>query len=110
MKRQRPCLAAVPPRGEWRAWDSRFRDTALTAIAAALDSNHRDDPEPSPEWMNVNTAARYLDVSTERVRKLVARREIPFTQEAPGCRVFFSRSDLDAWMRSSAHPWRGGGA
>jgi excisionase family DNA binding protein len=50
--------------------------------------------------MNTSTAARYLDVSPERVRKLQARREIPFAQEAPGCRVSFSRRELDAWMRT----------
>jgi excisionase family DNA binding protein len=56
-----------------------------------------------PEWMSIETAARYLDCPSERVRKLIARRAIPFSQEAPGCRIFLSRSDLDTWMR-------GGGA
>jgi excisionase family DNA binding protein len=56
-----------------------------------------------PEWMSVETAARYLDASPERLRKLVARREIPFHQEAPGCRVFFARRDLDDWMTSCRH-------
>jgi excisionase family DNA binding protein len=77
-------------------------DDALAAIAAALE--RPIDDSARQEWMNVESAARYLDVSPERVRKLVARREIPFTQEAPGCRVFFSRSDLAAWMCSSAQP------
>jgi excisionase family DNA binding protein len=83
-------------------------DAALTAIGEAID--RPIDKCVWPGWMNVATVARYLDVSPERVRKLVARREIPFTQEAPGCRVFFSRCDLDAWMRSSAQPRRGGAA
>ena len=30
--------------------------------------------EAAPEWLSVETAAGYLDVSAERVRKLVARR------------------------------------
>jgi excisionase family DNA binding protein len=51
-----------------------------------------------PEWMSVETAARYLDASEERVRKLKDRREIPHYQEGPGCRVFFRRSELDDWM------------
>jgi excisionase family DNA binding protein len=58
----------------------------------------RVDRENWPEWMSVETAARYLDVSPERVRKLQSRREIPFHQEGPGCRVFFRRSDLDGAM------------
>jgi excisionase family DNA binding protein len=83
-------------------------DDALGVIAAAIDGP-TDDPV-WPVWMNLKTAACYLDMSPERLRKLVARREIPFTQEAPGCRVFFSRSDLDAWMRASAQARREGHA
>jgi excisionase family DNA binding protein len=51
-----------------------------------------------PEWMGIETAARYLDVSVERLRKLQARRQLPFHQEGRGCRVFFCRSELDAAM------------
>jgi excisionase family DNA binding protein len=53
-----------------------------------------------PEWMAVETAARYLDISPERLRKLQARREVPFYQEGPRCRVLFRRRDLDDWMAS----------
>lgn len=52
-----------------------------------------------PEWMSITTAARYLDCTPERIRKLVARRAIPFSQDGPGCRIFFSKTDLDQWMR-----------
>jgi excisionase family DNA binding protein len=79
-----------------------FDQAALDAVAAALPAV---PVEPWPEWMNVETAAAYLDSSVERLRKLVARRQIPFVQEGPGCRVFFRRSDLDAWMEKQ----RGGG-
>lgn len=51
-----------------------------------------------PEWMSVETAARYLDVSEERVRKLKDRRAIPYYQEGRGCRLFLRRSELDAWL------------
>jgi hypothetical protein len=39
-------------------------------------------------------------VTVERVRKLKDRRDVPFTQQAANCRVFFNRSELDAWMAS----------
>lgn len=52
-----------------------------------------------PEWMAVETAASYLDSSPERVRKLIARRQIPFVQQGAGCRIFLGRRDLDEWMR-----------
>jgi excisionase family DNA binding protein len=79
-------------------------DDALDEISAALE--HNDADPVWPEWMSVETAARYLDVSPERLRKLQARREIPYSQEASGCRVFFRRADLDAWMTSQRTPAR----
>jgi excisionase family DNA binding protein len=76
-------------------------DETLAAIAAAI----RDDATPAtwPVWMNVGTAATYLDVSSERIRKLISARTIPYSQEAPGCRVFLNRHDLDIWMRAQRH-------
>lgn len=75
----------------------------LDALALKEQADHW------PKWMSVDTAARYLDVSPERVRKLVARRELPFHQEGRGCRVLFSRSDLDDWMADFRQPGRGQG-
>ncbi len=69
---------------------------ALDAVAAAMPA----PIEPWPQWMTVETAARYLDVSPGRLRKLVARRQVPFAQEGKGCRLNFSRDDLDQWMRA----------
>ncbi len=58
-------------------------------------------PETWPEWMDVKTAARYLDAGPERVRKLIARRAITYYQDGPGCRVSLRRSALDEWMSYS---------
>ena len=60
-----------------------------------------------PAFMSIETAASYLDVSVERVRKLKERREIPYIQEAPGHRVLFARRYLDAWMASLRQGQRG---
>jgi excisionase family DNA binding protein len=60
----------------------------------------RDNGDAWPEWMSIPTAARYLDVSPERVRKLIARHALPAHREAPGCRVFLRRRDLDATMEA----------
>jgi excisionase family DNA binding protein len=72
---------------------------ALAARVAALEATTPADTG-WPEWMNLETAAAYLDSSPERIRKLVARREIPYHQEAPGCRLSFKRHDLDQHMRT----------
>jgi excisionase family DNA binding protein len=73
---------------------------ALDDIAAALSPTTADS---WPAWMSVDTAARYLDVSPERLRKLQARRAIPYHQEGTGCRVLFCRRDLDNWMGTFRH-------
>ncbi len=69
-----------------------------SAVADLLNARETVTAEPWPEWMNVETAARYLDCTEERIRKLVERRQIPYYQEGPRCRVFFNRSELDQWM------------
>jgi excisionase family DNA binding protein len=80
----------------------------IQRLAEALDD--RDGTARGwPAFMSIETAASYLDVSVERIRKLKERQEIPFIQEAPGHRVLFARGDLDAWMASMRHgPWDGG--
>jgi len=77
--------------------------SALAALLADLlhGHDHAAEGEAQPEWMNIDSAASYLDCTKERIRKLVTRLEIPFHQEAPGCRIFFRRSELDSWMASS---------
>ncbi len=54
-------------------------------------------PETSP-WLDVAGAAEYLSCSPERIRKLVARREVPFHQERPGGRIFLHKRELDEWL------------
>ena len=66
-----------------------------TRVLAELADRHE---QAWPEWMSIETAARYLDVPVERIRKLVARRAIPFSQESLGCRLSFNRRELNAWM------------
>lgn len=73
--------------------------SAVAAVAAAVDLPRSDS---WPQWMGVETAARYLDVSPQRLRKLVAAGSVPYVQEGPGCRVFFGRAELDRWMRAWA--------
>lgn len=85
-----PRLALVIP-------DDVIEEIALRA-AEIVAERLQVERQAWPEWMSVTTAARYLDVSPERLRKLQARRLLPFHQEAAGCRVFFRRSELDEAM------------
>lgn len=89
---------------------ARTLDVIVDAAAARTLERiaAEQEAEPWPEWLSVETAARYLDVSPERLRKLQARREVPFYQEAPGCRVLFRRRELDEWMAAFRQPTRHG--
>jgi excisionase family DNA binding protein len=53
---------------------------------------------PTPDrWLSTREAAEHLGMSVNALHKLTAERSIPFTQDAPGARCYFKRSDLDAW-------------
>ena len=54
-------------------------------------------PTGSP-WMNLNTAAGYLDWSPKRLYNLVASNEIPHRKQ--GGRLLFHRGELDEWLNS----------
>jgi excisionase family DNA binding protein len=83
----------------------------MSAIARALlDELEPDDLEwlaqrlapflPTPTadgWLDTKATAEHLGISVHALHRLVADRRIPFTQERPGAKCYFRRSDLDAW-------------
>ncbi|MBA2460729.1 MAG: helix-turn-helix domain-containing protein, partial [Actinobacteria bacterium] len=86
---------------------------ALEAIADVVEARVLErlgDLSAQPEWLSVESAAVYLDVSPERVRKLVARRALPYYQDGIGCRVFLRRRELDEWMSRTRIAAMGDGA
>ena len=48
--------------------------------------------------MSIEPASRYLDVSVDRLWHLKRASAIPYVQDGPNARVFFGRTDLNAWM------------
>jgi excisionase family DNA binding protein len=61
--------------------------------------NSQDD-----EWIDSRHAAEYLGVHRDTLRKLAAERAIPTEQDGPNWKLYFRRSDLDAWRRSGGRP------
>jgi hypothetical protein len=56
--------------------------------------------EPQPEhdaWLDVASAAQYIGVHPDTLRKRAKAGLVPFEQEAPGHRIYFLRSELAAW-------------
>ena len=58
------------------------------------------------EWLDSRHAAEYLGVHRDTLRKLAAERSIPSEQDGPGCKLYFRRSDLDAWRHGGGRPRR----
>jgi hypothetical protein len=56
------------------------------------DALRSDDP-----WFDVKRGAEYIGASANVLRKAADRRELSFEQEAPGCKMYFRRSALDAY-------------
>lgn len=63
------------------------------ATAASIQS--QDD------WLDTRAAADYLSVHRDTLRKLAAERAVPTHQDAPGCKLYFRRDELDEWRRSA---------
>jgi len=77
----------------------QFDLTDLAQRIAAAISESEATSSLSP-WLDVERAAEYLGCSSERIRKLIARHQIPFHQERAGGRIFLHRRELDDWLLS----------
>jgi excisionase family DNA binding protein len=73
----------------------------LAAVIAKrlMVSDNRPD-----EWFDSRHAAEYLGVHRDTLRKLAAERAIPSEQDGRGCKLYFRRSDLDAWRNGGGRP------
>ena len=79
-------------------------DRLAQRVAAALAERMTSADERADEWLDSRHAADYIGVHRDTLRKLVAERAIPSEQDGPGCKLYFRRSDLDAWRRSGGRP------
>jgi len=59
-------------------------------------------PSPAEDrWMGAQEAADYLAIPVSTLHKLTSARAIPFSQDAPGGKLYFKRSALDDWRERS---------
>jgi excisionase family DNA binding protein len=56
------------------------------------------------ECLDTRRAAEYLGIGRDSLRRLAAERAIPAEQAGVGCKLYFRRSDLDAWRCSGSGP------
>lgn len=76
----------------------RLASTVAERLIAEIDGRGAE------EWLDSRSAAEYLNVHRDTLRKLAAERAIPSEQDGPGCKLYFRRSDLDTWRRSGGRP------
>lgn len=55
--------------------------------------------EANKTTLNVDEAARFLKLSKDRIYTLINKRKIPHYRNE-GKRVYFDRSELEAWLKS----------
>jgi excisionase family DNA binding protein len=79
-------------------------DCIAERLAAAVAKRLGTDDTEDAEWFDSRHAAEYLGVHRDTLRKLAAERAIPSEQDGPGCKLYFRRSELDAWRRSGGRP------
>jgi hypothetical protein len=80
-------------------------DSALDALADLLAPKLEQRLKPAVAddgWLDAKRAAAYVGLSMNALHKLTAERAIPFEQEGPGCKMWFKRSELDAWRRTGS--------
>jgi len=78
-------------------------DDGLDRLAAKVAGRLVGPPSPPIEdgWIDAKQAAAYLGTTVSSLWKLTAAREIPFSQDGPGCKCWFKRSQLDAWREGA---------
>jgi excisionase family DNA binding protein len=76
-----------------------FIRAVAEAVVPLLPADFRSTHQEEDHWMDSAEAADYLGMSKNALHKLTSAREVPFEQERKGCKLWFRRSDLDAWRR-----------
>lgn len=75
----------------------RLADAVAERVLARLEGTDGGmDPE---RWMDTRDAAAYLGTTPNALHKLTSARTVPFEQDGPGAKCWFTRRDLDAWRR-----------
>jgi len=73
-------------------------------VAARIAEQATTPESVGNDWFDSMHAADYLGIHRDTLRKLAAERAIPSEQDGPGCKLYFRRSDLDAWRHSGGRP------
>ncbi len=73
-------------------------------VVARITEQSATPTTGADDWFDSRRAAEYLGIHRDTLRKFAAERAIPSEQDGPGCKLYFRRSDLDAWRQSGGRP------
>jgi len=79
-------------------------DHIVERLAGVITDRIAVSADRPDEWFDSRRAAEYLGVHRDTLRKLAAERAIPSEQDGRGCKLYFRRSDLDAWRHGGGRP------
>jgi len=68
-------------------------DRLADRLAAKMSAGEQEQDR----WLDTRSAAGYLGVHLDTIRRLAAEGMIPVQQAGAGCKLYFRRSDLDRW-------------
>jgi excisionase family DNA binding protein len=86
--------------------DELLAHLADLVAAKVIDRLARQETA-ADEWLDTRGASEYLGIHRDSLRRLAAERAIPAEQAGVGCKLFFRRSDLDAWRGRGPAPLAG---
>jgi excisionase family DNA binding protein len=82
--------------------DAMLSQLADLVAARVIEKLAPPDNAADDDWLDTRDASDYLGIHRDSLRRLAAEREIPAEQAGAGCKLFFRRSDLDAWRRRAS--------
>jgi len=80
--------------------DAPALDALADLLVPKLERRLKPAAVAEDGWLDAKRAAAYVGLSMNALHKLTAERAIPFEQEGPGCKMWFKRSELDAWREA----------
>jgi hypothetical protein len=79
-------------------FDELLAHLADIVAAEVIDRLARQEAA-ADNWLDTRGASEYLGIHRYSLRRLAVERAMPAEQAGAGCKLFFRRSDLDAWRR-----------
>jgi excisionase family DNA binding protein len=95
----RPSTGALAPRLMLDELLEQVAELVAERVAARLSTTESGEAD---EWLDTRRAAEHLGIHRDRLRRLAAEGAISSEQETAGCKLYFRRSDLDAWRSPSS--------